>query len=261
MVSISIAHSNIVGHFWCHDGVIPCVGSPESVSPSHSPTFWNYNRSVGDYAQSLRKFLYQPACRSQAPSAHKDETDLGSKQAAEEVCVSVFVLLSVERLAVLFFPLNYSCLFWKCFSISFLIRRCGRESQPVAQCWIALMAGQPSLEMWVGLHLIIYVSNEFQVSINIWYELKKFFYLCLQWISDTILVPLVKEIDSVNSLLRRMGCPELQIGGKLLKSAIDWWVVRRCLKTFPNQLKWTLCRHCYASYFTFSFFFLHQRPA
>lgn len=63
------------------------LGSPESVSPSHSPTFWNYNRSVGDYAQSLRKFLYQPACRSQAPSAHKDETDLGSKQAAEEVCV------------------------------------------------------------------------------------------------------------------------------------------------------------------------------
>lgn len=62
------------------------IGSPESVSPSHSPTFWNYNRSVGDYAQSLRKFLYQPACRSLAPSAHKDETDLGSKQAAEEVC-------------------------------------------------------------------------------------------------------------------------------------------------------------------------------
>lgn len=84
---------------------------------------------------------------------------------------------------------------------------------------------------------------------------KKSFYLCLQWISDTILVPLVKEIDSVNSLLRRMGCPELQIGGKLLKSAIDWWVVRSCLKTFPNQLKLTLCRHCYTSYFTFSLFF------
>ncbi|GAA6074545.1 transmembrane protein 209, partial [Tachysurus ichikawai] len=40
---------------------------------------------MGDYAQSLRKFQYQPACRSQAPSAHKDETELGSKQAAEEV--------------------------------------------------------------------------------------------------------------------------------------------------------------------------------
>lgn len=38
----------------------------------------------------------------------------------------------------------------------------------------------------------------------------------LQWISDTILVPLVKEIESVNSQLRRMGCPELQIGGKQL---------------------------------------------
>lgn len=34
-----------------------------------------------------------------------------------------------------------------------------------------------------------------------------------QWINDTILVHLVKEIDSVNSQLRRMGCPELQIGG------------------------------------------------
>lgn len=61
------------------------IGSPESVSPAHSPTFWNYNRSMGDYAQSLRKFTYQPACRSLAPSAHKDEIDLGSKQAAEEV--------------------------------------------------------------------------------------------------------------------------------------------------------------------------------
>lgn len=42
---------------------------------------------------------------------------------------------------------------------------------------------------------------------------KRKYFLCLQWISDTILVPLVKEIDSVNSQLRRMGCPELQIGG------------------------------------------------
>lgn len=67
------------------------IGSPEAVSPNHSPTFWNYNRSMGDYAQSLRKFLYQPACRSQAPSAHKDETDLGSKQAAEEVNKRAFM--------------------------------------------------------------------------------------------------------------------------------------------------------------------------
>lgn len=34
-----------------------------------------------------------------------------------------------------------------------------------------------------------------------------------QWINDTILVPLVKEMDSVNGQLRRMGCSELQIGG------------------------------------------------
>uniref|UniRef100_A0A674N615 Transmembrane protein 209 n=1 Tax=Takifugu rubripes TaxID=31033 RepID=A0A674N615_TAKRU len=108
------------------------LGSPESVSPAHSPTFWNYNRSMGDYAQSLRKFSYQPACRSQAPSAHKDETDLGSKQAAEEV------------------------------------RACAGWSQP--------------------------------------------------WISDTILDPLVKEMDSVNSQLRRMGSPELQIGEASISS-------------------------------------------
>uniref|UniRef100_H2SZ33 Transmembrane protein 209 n=1 Tax=Takifugu rubripes TaxID=31033 RepID=H2SZ33_TAKRU len=110
------------------------LGSPESVSPAHSPTFWNYNRSMGDYAQSLRKFSYQPACRSQAPSAHKDETDLGSKQAAEEVRASV-------------------------------------------PSWITLI-----------------------------------------WISDTILDPLVKEMDSVNSQLRRMGSPELQIGEASISS-------------------------------------------
>ncbi|XP_013764211.1 transmembrane protein 209 [Pundamilia nyererei] len=119
---------------------------PESVSPSHSPTFWNYNRSVGDYAQSLRKFLYQPACRSQAPSAHKDETDLGSKQAAEEV-------------------------------------------------WARITTSRPVLDRIDG-----------------WTAKLR------NWISDTILVPLVKEIDSVNSLLRRMGCPELQIGEASISS-------------------------------------------
>lgn len=61
------------------------VGSPDSTSSSSSPTFWNYSRSVGDYAQTLKKFQYQLACRSQAPSASKDEADLSSKQAAEEV--------------------------------------------------------------------------------------------------------------------------------------------------------------------------------
>lgn len=40
--------------------------------------------------------------------------------------------------------------------------------------------------------------------------------VCLQWISDTILDLLVKEIDSVNSQLRRMGSPELHIGGKMI---------------------------------------------
>uniref|UniRef100_A0A8C0EVK9 Transmembrane protein 209 n=1 Tax=Bubo bubo TaxID=30461 RepID=A0A8C0EVK9_BUBBB len=57
----------------------------DSSSPSTSPTFWNYSRSIADCAQMLRKFQYQLACRSQAPSAHKDEADLSSKQAAEEV--------------------------------------------------------------------------------------------------------------------------------------------------------------------------------
>uniref|UniRef100_A0A8C8EPJ7 Transmembrane protein 209 n=1 Tax=Oncorhynchus tshawytscha TaxID=74940 RepID=A0A8C8EPJ7_ONCTS len=116
------------------------LGSPESVSPSHSPTFWNYSRSVGDYAQSLRKFQYQPACRSQAPSASKDETDLGSKQAAEEV----WARITTSRLVV------------------------------------------DSIDSWTA-------------------KLRN-------WINDTILVPLVKEMDSVNGQLRRMGCSELQIG-------------------------------------------------
>uniref|UniRef100_A0A4W5L9Z6 Transmembrane protein 209 n=1 Tax=Hucho hucho TaxID=62062 RepID=A0A4W5L9Z6_9TELE len=116
------------------------LGCPESVSPSHSPAFWNYSRSVGDYAQSLRKFQYQPACRSQAPSASKDETDLGSKQAAEEV----WARITTSRLVV------------------------------------------DSIDSWTA-------------------KLRN-------WINDTILVPLVKEMDSVNGQLRRMGCSELQIG-------------------------------------------------
>ncbi|XP_077565596.1 transmembrane protein 209 [Stigmatopora nigra] len=122
------------------------LGSPESISPNHSPTFWNYNRSVGDYAQSLRKFLYQPACRSQAPSAHKDEADPGSKQAADEV--------------------------W------------GRitTSRPIAD----------RIDGWTA-------------------KLRN-------WISDTIMVPLVKEMDLVNTQLRRMGCPELQIGEASISS-------------------------------------------
>uniref|UniRef100_A0A667ZWD6 Transmembrane protein 209 n=1 Tax=Myripristis murdjan TaxID=586833 RepID=A0A667ZWD6_9TELE len=130
------------------------LGSPESASPSHSPTFWNYNRSVGDYAQSLRKFVYQPACRSQAPSAHKDETDLGSKQAAEEVWARI----------------TTSC--------------------PVVD----------RIDGWTA-------------------KLRN-------WISDTILVPLVKEMDSLNSQLRRMGCPELQIGEASISSLKQAAVVK-----------------------------------
>uniref|UniRef100_A0A8C9WGA7 Transmembrane protein 209 n=1 Tax=Scleropages formosus TaxID=113540 RepID=A0A8C9WGA7_SCLFO len=130
------------------------LGSPESISPSHSPTFWNYNRSMGDYAQSLRKFQYQPACRSQAPSAHKDETDLGSKQAAEEVWARI------------------------------------TTSRPVVDC----------IDSWTA-------------------KLRN-------WLSDTILVPLVKEIDSVNMQLRRMGCPELQTGEASISSLKQAAVVK-----------------------------------
>ncbi|XP_063074134.1 transmembrane protein 209 [Engraulis encrasicolus] len=122
------------------------LGSPEAASPSHSPSFWSYSRSVGDYAQSLRKFQYQLACRSQAPSAHKDETDLGSKQAAEEV----WARITTSRLVV------------------------------------------DSVDTWTA-------------------KLRN-------WISDTILVPLVKEIDNVNGQLRRMGCPELQVGEASISS-------------------------------------------
>ncbi|XP_056655681.1 transmembrane protein 209 isoform X3 [Monodelphis domestica] len=116
------------------------LGSTDSTSPSSSPTFWNYSRSVGDYAQTLKKFQYQLACRSQAPCANKDETDLGSKQAAEEV-------------------------------------------------WARVTMNRPLLD-----HMDSWTA--------------KFRY----WINETILVPLVQEIDSVSTQMRRMGCPELQIG-------------------------------------------------
>ncbi|XP_056133373.1 transmembrane protein 209 [Lampris incognitus] len=130
------------------------LGSPESASPTHSPTFWNYNRSVGDYSQSLRKFLYQSACRSQAPSAHKDETDIDFKQAAEEV-------------------------------------------------WARIITSQPVVD-----------------RIDSWTAKLR------NWLSDTILVPVMKEIDSVNSQLRRMGCPELQIGEASISSLKQAAVVK-----------------------------------
>ncbi|KAJ8262256.1 hypothetical protein GJAV_G00164380 [Gymnothorax javanicus] len=130
------------------------LGSPEFVTPSHSPTFWNYSRSVGDYAQSLRKFQYQLACRSQAPSAHKDETDLGSKQAAEEV-------------------------------------------------WARITTS----------HLVVDRIDSWTAKLR-------------NWINDTILVPLVKELDSVNAQLRRMGCPELQTGEASISSLKQAAVVK-----------------------------------
>ncbi|XP_062435969.1 transmembrane protein 209 isoform X3 [Rhea pennata] len=101
------------------------LGSSDSSSPSSSPTFWNYSRSLVEQAQVLRKYQYQLACRSQAPSAHKDEAHLSSPQAAEE------------------------------------------------------------------------------------------------WINETILVPLVQEIESVSTQLRRMGYPEMQIGGRMFK-VLSW---------------------------------------
>ncbi|XP_023364707.1 transmembrane protein 209 isoform X3 [Otolemur garnettii] len=116
------------------------LGSPDSTSPSSSPTFWNYSRSVGDYAQTLKKFQYQLACRSQAPCANKDEADLSSKQAAEEVWARVTM---------------------------------NRQLLDHMDSWTAKFRN---------------------------------------WINETILVPLVQEIESVSTQMRRMGCPELQIG-------------------------------------------------
>ncbi|KAM4746995.1 transmembrane protein 209 [Rhinophrynus dorsalis] len=122
------------------------LGSPDSSSPSNSPTFWNYSRSMGDYAHTLRKFQYQLACRSQAPSAHKDEADLGSKQAAEEVWARVAM---------------------------------NRQLLDHMDSWTAKFRN---------------------------------------WINETILVPLVHEMDSVNVQMRRLGCPELQIGESSITS-------------------------------------------
>ncbi|XP_028306223.1 transmembrane protein 209-like [Gouania willdenowi] len=140
------------------------LGSPESVSQSHRPKFWNYNRTMGDYAQSLRKFLYQPACRPQAPSANKDETDLGSEQAAEEVWARITASCSV----------------------------------------------MDRIDSWTA-------------------KLRN-------WISDTILVPIVKEIDSVNSQLRRMGCPELQIGEASISSLKQASVMKASIIPTLNSL-------------------------
>ncbi|KFQ55657.1 Transmembrane protein 209, partial [Pelecanus crispus] len=122
------------------------LGSSDSSSPSSSPTFWNYSRSIADHAQTLRKFQYQLACRSQAPSAHKDEADLSSKQAAEEV-------------------------------------------------WARVTMNRQLLDHMDSC------TAKFR-----------------NWINETILVQLVQEIESVSTQLRRMGCPELQIGEASISS-------------------------------------------
>nr|XP_048692693.1 transmembrane protein 209 isoform X1 [Caretta caretta] len=121
-------------------------GGSDSSSPSSSPSLWNCGRSVGDCAQVLRKSRYQLACRSQAPSAHKDDADLSSKQAAEEVWLRVIM---------------------------------NRQLLNHVDSWTAKFRN---------------------------------------WINETILVPLVQEIDSVSTQLRRMGCPELQIGEASISS-------------------------------------------
>ncbi|XP_067861301.1 transmembrane protein 209-like [Heptranchias perlo] len=130
------------------------LGSPECASNRNSPTFWNYSRTTGDYAQSLRKFQYQLASRSQAPSAHKDDTDLGSKLLAEEV--------------------------WMRLNMS-------RQQLDLLDSWTANLRN---------------------------------------WMSETILNRLVKEIDGVNTQLRRLGCPELQVGETSISSLRQAALVR-----------------------------------
>ncbi|XP_018421413.1 PREDICTED: transmembrane protein 209 [Nanorana parkeri] len=140
------------------------LGSPESNSPSNSPTFWNYSRSMGDYAHTLRKYQYQLACRSQAPSAHKDEADLGSKQAAEEI-------------------------------------------------WARVTMNRQLLE-----------------HMDSWTE--KF----RNWMSETILVPLVREMELVNLQMRRLGCPELQIGESSITSLKQAALVKASLIPTLNAI-------------------------
>ncbi|XP_025900108.1 transmembrane protein 209 isoform X2 [Nothoprocta perdicaria] len=119
------------------------MANSDSSSPSNSPTFWNYSRSLVEQAQVLRKFQYQLACRPLAPSTHKDEAHLSSPQAAEEVWARVIV---------------------------------NRRQLDHMDTWTARFRS---------------------------------------WINDTILVPLVQEIESVSTQLRRMGYPEMQIGASI----------------------------------------------
>ncbi|NXA30835.1 TM209 protein, partial [Eudromia elegans] len=122
------------------------MANSDSSSPSNSPTFWNYSRSLVEQAQVLRKFQYQLACRPLAPSTHKDEAHLSSPQAAEEVWARVIV---------------------------------NRRQLDHMDSWTARFRS---------------------------------------WINETILVPLVQEIESVSTQLRRMGYPEMQIGEASISS-------------------------------------------
>ncbi|NXF40822.1 TM209 protein, partial [Nyctibius bracteatus] len=140
------------------------LGNSDSSSPSSSPSFWNYSRSMADYSQMLRKFQYQLACRSQAPSAHKDEADLSSKQAAEEVWARVTM---------------------------------NRQLLDHMDSWTAKFRN---------------------------------------WINETILVPLVQEIESVSTQLRRLGCPELQIGEASISSLKQAALVKAPLIPTLNAL-------------------------
>ncbi|XP_064360065.1 transmembrane protein 209-like isoform X1 [Dromaius novaehollandiae] len=116
---------------------------------SSDSSFWNYSRCLVEQAQVLRNFQYQLACRSQVPSANKDEAYLSSPQAAEEVWARVIV---------------------------------NRRQLDHMDSWTARFRS---------------------------------------WINETILVPLVQEIESVSTQLRRMGYPEMQIGGRLFK-VLSW---------------------------------------
>ncbi|XP_069085433.1 transmembrane protein 209 isoform X2 [Pleurodeles waltl] len=153
------------------------LGSPDSNSSSSSPTFWNYSRSMGDYAQSLRKFQYQLACRSQAPSASKDEADLGSKQAAEEVGDKV---LRVNR----------------------------RQDTRMGEKLFKHFLGLHITEVWARVTM----NRQLFDHMDSWTA--KF----RNWVNETILVPLVHEIESVNTQMRRLGCPELKIGEASISS-------------------------------------------
>ncbi|KAM6425024.1 transmembrane protein 209 [Rhynochetos jubatus] len=140
------------------------IGSSDSSSPSGSPTFWNYSRSMADCAQMLRKFQYQLACRSQVPSAHKHEADLSSKQAAEEVWTRVTM---------------------------------NRQVLDHVDSWTAKLRN---------------------------------------WIHGTILMPFVQEMEVVSTQLRRMGCPELQIGEASISSLKQAALVKAPLIPTLNAL-------------------------